>query len=63
MTFEESIKKLEEMAAKIKAEDVALEEAIECYEEGIKCYQTCCDVLRDARQKIEVFDKKEREES
>ncbi len=57
MTFEESMKNLEEMSEKIKREDITLEEAIKCYEEGIKCYEECNKILSDARQKIEIYEK------
>ena len=59
LTFEESIKKLEEMAEKIRREDITLEEAISCYEEGIRCYRQCGDILEEAKQKIEFYDEKE----
>ena len=51
MTFEESMKKLEEMAEKIKSEETTLEEAIAYYEEGIKCYRQCSNILENAEQK------------
>ncbi len=56
MTFEESAKKLEKMSEKIKQEDITLEEAIKCYEEGIDCYNKCNQILKDAKQKIEVYE-------
>ena len=55
MTFEESMKKLEEMSEMIKAEDTTLEEAIKCYEEGIECYRRCSEILKNAQQKIEIY--------
>lgn len=55
MTFEEALKKLEQMSEKIKDRETSLEEAVTCYEEGIRCYQLCADMLRDAQQKIEVY--------
>ena len=56
MTFEESAKKLAEMSEKIKDEDITLEEAWQCYEEGIKSYEECSKILKDARQKIEIYE-------
>lgn len=56
MTFEESLKKLEEMSEKIKGDDITLEEAIKCYEEGIKSYEECSKILKNARQKIEIYE-------
>ena len=56
MTFEESAKKLAEMSEKIKDEDITLEEALQCYEEGIKSYEEFSKILKDARQKIEIYE-------
>ena len=55
LTFEESMKKLEEMAEKIKSEETTLEEAIAYYEEGIKCYRQCSNILENAEQKIQIY--------
>ena len=38
MTFEESIKKLEEMSDKIRDDKTTLDEAVQYYEEGIKWF-------------------------
>ena len=62
MTFEEAMNKLEEMAGKIRQEDITLEEAIKCYEEGLRCDEICGDILKNAKQKIEAFDAKENSE-
>ena len=55
MSFESSMKKLEELSEKIRDEDTSLDEAIKCYEEGIKYYTECSEILNNARQKIETF--------
>lgn len=55
MSFESSMKKLEELSEKIRDEETSLDEAIKCYEEGIKCYTECSEILNNARQKIEIF--------
>lgn len=57
MSFEESLKKLEEMSDKIREDNTTLDEAIECYKEGIKAYDECNSVLKEARQKIETVKK------
>ncbi|MBS5335391.1 MAG: exodeoxyribonuclease VII small subunit [Clostridiales bacterium] len=56
MTFEESAKMLTEMAEKIKDENITLQEAIKCYEEGVKRYEECNKILKEAKQKIEVYE-------
>jgi exodeoxyribonuclease VII small subunit len=55
MTFEESMKKLEQMSEKIRDERTSLDEAVKCYEEGIKCYKACEEILNSAKQKIEIY--------
>ena len=57
MSFETSMKKLEELSEKIRDEETSLDEAIKCYEDGIKCYNECKEILHSARQKIETFSK------
>ena len=55
MSFESSMARLEEMAELIRDEETTLDEAIKCYEEGIKSYNECNEILKNARQKIEVY--------
>lgn len=57
MSFETSMKKLEELSEKIRDEETSLDEAIKCYEDGIRCYNECNEILNSARQKIETFSK------
>ena len=57
MSFETSMKKLEELSEIIRDEETSLDEAIKCYEDGIKCYNECNEILNSARQKIETFSK------
>lgn len=59
MNFEESLRKLEEMTEKIRREDTSLEEAIKCYEEGLNCYNKCNEILKNAKQSIEVIRREE----
>lgn len=55
--FEESLKKLEKAADRLKSQDVPLEEAIESYKEGLKHYKECRKILDDAVQEIETLTK------
>ncbi len=57
MSFELSMKKLEEMSDKIRNNNTSLDEAILCYEEGIKAYDECNEILNKAKQKIETYTK------
>ena len=55
MTFEESMRKLEELSEKISDETTTLDQAIQFYEEGIACYNHCNYILKNTKQKIEVY--------
>ncbi|MDD7215209.1 MAG: exodeoxyribonuclease VII small subunit [Anaerovoracaceae bacterium] len=55
MSFETSMKRLEELSEKIRDEETSLDEAIKCYEEGMQCYKECSEILNNAKQKIETF--------
>ena len=47
------------MSEKIKAGSTTLEEAVACYEEGMKYYSICSDILENAKQKIEMFERED----
>jgi len=57
LTFEQSLKKLEEASEKLKSQETSLEEAIRNYEEGLKAYKECAGILEKAQQKVEVLTK------
>lgn len=52
ISFEESLKKLEEIAEKLENKDTTLEESITLFEEGMKYSKTCSEILNNAKQKI-----------
>jgi exodeoxyribonuclease VII small subunit len=51
-TFEESLKRLEDIAREIEEGKIGLEESIARYEEGMKLVQQCRTILAGAEQKI-----------
>lgn len=55
--FEKALAELQKLSDRIKSQDTTLEEAIACYEEGMKYYKTCSDILENAKQKIETFER------
>ncbi len=57
MSFEDSMKRLEELSDLIRDEETSLDDAIRYYEEGMSCYKACSDIIDEAKQKIEVFDR------
>ncbi|GAI07057.1 unnamed protein product [marine sediment metagenome] len=59
MSFEESIKKLEEIVKKLEDENISLEESMEKFEMGIKLSSNCLKRLNEAEGKIEELNRSE----
>ncbi len=57
-SFEEKLKRLEEISALLERENIGLEEAIILYEEGIEISKECVVTLNDAELKITQLKKK-----
>ena len=57
LSFEEALAGLGKAVQALIREDTPLDEAIEHYEEGIRYYQHCNEILQNAKQKIQQFDK------
>lgn len=55
-SFAEMIKRLEEIADVLEKGDCPLEEAIKLYDEGKALSEACTNVLKEAKQKIEVVE-------
>lgn len=52
ITYEQAIKRLEEIVASLEEGTLSLEESLKLYEEGAKLSEFCHKSLKDARQKI-----------
>ena len=52
MTYEQAIKRLEEIVASLEEGSLSLEASLKLYEEGAKLSEFCHKTLKDARQKI-----------
>jgi exodeoxyribonuclease VII small subunit len=61
LTFEEALKALEEIVAKIESGQVPLEKSIEMYAEGIALVKQCRAILDSAEGKIQLLAKGEGE--
>jgi exodeoxyribonuclease VII small subunit len=61
LTFEEALKALEEIVAKIESGQVPLEKSIEMYAEGIALVKQCRAILDSAESKIQLLAKGEGE--
>lgn len=54
-TFEEALKKLENVVTKLESGEIMLEESIRLFEEGMKLSSLCQKRLDDADRKIEML--------
>ena len=55
MSFEQAVKRLDEIAAEMEVGESTLDKSMELYEEGVKLIAHCNDMLNKAEQKIETF--------
>ena len=57
MNFENNLKKLEELVARMESGDMKLDDMIKAFEEGRKLVDTCQKDLESIRQRIEKVTK------
>lgn len=62
-TYEESMKALEDIVAKLENGDVPLDESLKLFEEGTKLAAFCSKALDNAEQKILTLSQAEEESS
>ena len=55
MNFEESMKRLEEIADELENDELTLEDSVKKFEEGMKISKKCKELLEDAEKKITVL--------
>ncbi|MGC9141766.1 MAG: exodeoxyribonuclease VII small subunit [Caldimicrobium sp.] len=55
ITFEEALKRLEEIIHHLEEKNLDLERAISLYEEGISLINFCEEKLKQARSRVEVI--------
>lgn len=54
-TFEDSLRKLDEIVEALENEELSLEESVKKFEEGMKLSKFCAEKLDDAEKKIETM--------
>jgi exodeoxyribonuclease VII small subunit len=54
-TFEESLKKLENIVDQLEKGDLALEDSLKLFEEGVGLSATCKKELDDAEGKVQIL--------
>lgn len=52
LSFEEALKKLEQIVTRLEDESISLEESIDLYEEGTRLSSYCSNVLENAELRI-----------
>ncbi|TFB10265.1 exodeoxyribonuclease VII small subunit [Candidatus Marinimicrobia bacterium MT.SAG.2] len=59
LTFEDALKRLNEIVHKLEKGDKKLEDSIKLFEEGVKLSRFCKEVLKEAAEKVEGLKKEE----
>lgn len=54
-SFEESMKRLEEIVAELEKGDLSLDVSLQRYEEGIRALRHCESILKKAEEKIQIL--------
>jgi exodeoxyribonuclease VII small subunit len=54
-SFEQSLKRLEEIVDKLEGEELALEDSLKLFEEGVKLAEACSSRLDDAEKKVTLL--------
>ena len=55
LSLEESMARLEEIAAELEGEKLPLDKSVKLYEEGVKLAVKCATELEDAKRKIKIL--------
>jgi len=55
LSFEEALKRLEELVAKLEAGDLSLEQALEAFEEGVRLSRLCSQRLNEAQKRVSIL--------
>lgn len=55
VSFEETMSKLEEIAAELEKGDLNLEESVSKFEEGMKLSKECSNLLEEAEKRITIL--------
>lgn len=54
-SFEDSMKKLEEVVGKLEGEEVSLEESLKLFEQGVKLMRFCHLRLSEVEEKVQTL--------
>jgi exodeoxyribonuclease VII small subunit len=59
VTFEEALKRLEEIVLKLENGNAKLDESLSLYEEGVRLTALCNKMIEDAENRIKILSKDE----
>ena len=59
LSFEDALERLNEIVHSLEKGDIKLEDSISLFEEGVKLSRFCKEVLKEAADKVEGFNKEE----
>lgn len=62
LSFEDSMKRLEEVVGKLEGEEVSLEESLKLFEQGVKLMRFCHLRLSEVEEKVQILVTDEKEE-
>ena len=62
LSFEDSMKRLEEVVGKLEGEEVSLEESLKLFEQGVKLMRFCHLRLSEVEEKVQILVNDEKEE-
>ncbi len=63
MTYEEAVKKLEEIVSRLENAEIPLEESLSSFQEGIALSRYCREKLAEIEYKVEYLLKEEQQQS
>jgi len=58
LSFEEALRRLEEIVNQLEAGDAPLDSALKLYEEGVKLSRVCSQQLKEAERRVEILEDK-----
>ena len=61
-TYEEAVKRLEEIVKKLESGAAPLDESIALFSEGAELVKTCTAILDEAEQKVKILAESEKSE-
>lgn len=56
-SFEDKMKRIDEIVVKLDSDDITLEESLNLYKEGVTLTKECDDILKNAQLNIEELTK------